>query len=80
MSSDTEQHYHRPLFKNMPSLSDEAVWDLLEMMHGLIDSYEEHYAEPLQRLRNQRYRELHEPRQDERQMNLPMEGTAQDPF
>ena len=80
MSNDTENHYNRPLFEHMPILSDEAVWDLMELMHGLIDAYEEHYAEALQRLRNQRYQELHEHCHDERQMNLPMEGISQDPF
>lgn len=80
MTNNTDDNYSRPLFENMPSLGDEAVWDLLEMMHGLIDAYEEHYAEPLQRLRNQRYRVLHEHCQDERQMNLPMEGISRDLF
>ena len=80
MNNDTKDNYNRPLFENMPSLGDEAVWDLLEMMHRLIDAYEEHCAESLQRLRHQRYRELHEPWHDERQMSLPMEKITQDPI
>ena len=55
----TQQH-RPPLFEHMPELGDEAVWDLLEMLYGLIDAYESHYAHSLQRLRLERYRELHE--------------------
>ncbi len=75
-----EKTYHWPLFENMPEHSDEAVWDLLEMLHGLIDAYEDHYEDVLQRLRHQRYQELHEPRHDERQLNLPIHGSIDDPF
>ena len=64
----------------MSSLSDEAVWDLLEMPCGLIDAYEDHYAHVLQRLRNQRYQELHESSHDERQLNLPIRDNIDDIF
>jgi hypothetical protein len=80
MKNHSERHYHWPLFENMPSLSDEAVWDLLEMLYGLIDAYEDHYAEVLQRLRHERYRELHEPWDDETQLQLPIDDTTQEPF
>jgi hypothetical protein len=75
-----EKTHHWPLFENMPEHSDEAVWDLLEMLHGLIDAYEDHYAEVLQRLRLERYRELHEPCNDEHQLSLPIQDTTSDPF
>lgn len=80
MKSRSEQNYHWPLFENMPSLGDEAVWDLLEMLHGLIDAYEDHYAEVLQRLRLERYRELHESWDDEYQLPLPIDDSMQEPF
>lgn len=80
MSNQSERHHHWPLFENMPSLSDEAVWDLLEMLHGLIDAYEDHYAEALQRLRRERYQELHEPWDDQHQLSLPIEDSMQEPF
>ncbi len=80
MKSRTENKYHQPLFENMPSLHDEAVWDLLEMLHGLIDAYEGHYAETLQRLRHERYRELHESWDDEPQLHLPIDESMQEPF
>ena len=76
----THTTHHRPLFENMSSLSDEAVWDLLEMLYGLIDAYEDHYAQVLQRLRNQRYQELHESWHDERQLNLPIRDNIDDAF
>lgn len=75
----THQH-HPPLFEHMPELSDEAVWDLLEMLYGLIDAYESHYEKPLQKLRLKRYRELHEHRDGERQLTLPIHDVAHDPF
>lgn len=63
--------YHAPLFEHMAYMSDEAVWELLDVLYGLIDSYEAHYAEPLQRLRLARSRQLHEPDENQRQMDLP---------
>ena len=61
-------------------MEDEAVWDLLEVLYILIDAYEDHYADALQRLRQQRYEELHEARIDERQLKLPMHDGIDDPF
>ena len=81
MSHHKPHHnYSWPLFENMPSLGDEAVWDLLEMLYGLIDAYEEHYADALHRLRQQRYEELHETCIDERQLKLPINDGIDDPF
>lgn len=70
--SKTRQ-YHPPLFEHMPELGDEAVWDLLEILYGLIDAYESHYAQALQRLRHQRHRQLQEAREGEHQLNLPID-------
>lgn len=76
----TSGQYSSPLFENMPELGDEAVWDLLEMLYRLVDAYESHYAESLQRLRLERYNELHERRESEYQLNLPISDTTNDPF
>ncbi len=76
----TSQHHHPPLFEYMPELGDEAVWDLLEMLHGLIDAYESHYAQTLQRLRLERYHELHEQQDYEHQLSLPIHDTVHDSF
>lgn len=80
MNNDPGQKHHWPLFENMPSLGDEAVWDLLEMLQGLIDAYEVHYAASLQRLRLERYRELHQTGDDEHQLHLPIDDSMQEPF
>ena len=50
------------------------------MLYGLIDAYEDHYAQVLQRLRHQRYQELHEPWPRERQLNLPIRDDIDDEF
>lgn len=71
------RQHHPPLFEHMPELGDEAVWDLLEMLYGLIDAYESHYAQSLQRLRLERYQELHE---GEHQLSLPIPDTLQEMF
>ena len=72
--------YHAPLFEHMAHMSDEAVWDLLDVLYGLIDAYETHYAEPLQRLRIARYQQLHEPDATKQQMNLPIIDSLDDLF
>jgi len=46
------------MFEHMPHLSDEAVWDLLELLVGLLNAYENHYAVELQRLRAQRHQDI----------------------
>lgn len=68
------------LFEHMPSLNDEAIWDLLEMLCALIDAYEEHYAEELKRLRLQRFCELHEEAPHSHQLRLPLHDWEDDPF
>ncbi len=74
------EHTTRALFENMPILGDEAVWDLLDMLCALIDAYEEHYAEQLQRLRLQRYQELHRETTHENQLHLPLHEWGDEPF
>ena len=64
----------------MPSLGDEAVWDLLELLYGLVDSYENHYAETLQRLRLEYCRDMEETWEDEHQLPLPIDDSMQEPF
>jgi len=44
------------------------------------DAYESHYATSLQRLRLERYNELHERCESEYQLNLPITDTTHDPF
>lgn len=69
----------RPMFENMPQLSDEGVWDLLELLVGLLDAYESHYAVELQRLRARRYQEVM--REHERsQLPLPLGEFDDEPF
>ncbi len=79
MHSDRLIRKNLPLFEDMPALSDEHVADLLQLLLGLVDAYENHYADSLQRWREQRYRELHEDF-DERQLNLPDIQRIDDPF
>ena len=62
-----------PLFENMPVLPDEALWDLLELLTGLVDSYESHYAAELDRYRAHRRHEVLTER-DRQQMQLPLSG------
>ena len=50
------------------------------MLHGLFDAYEDHYAEVLQKLRLERYRELHEPCKVEHQLSLLKQDTTPDQF
>lgn len=80
MKKHSEHLHQRPLFENMPSLGDEAVWDLLELLHGLIDAYENHYAQTLQRLRLEHCREWEEAWEDEHQLPLPIDDSMQEPF
>ena len=60
-----------PLFENMPVLPDEALWDLLELLTGLLDSYESHYAVELERLRAHRRFEFLTER-NQQQLQLPL--------
>lgn len=70
--------YHAPLFEHMAHMNDEAVWELLDVLYGLIDAYEAHYAEPLQRLRLARYQQLHQSGDAQYQMNLPINDPLDD--
>ena len=74
------QQASQALFEHMPTLGDEAIWDLLELLCALIDAYEEHYAEELKRLRLQRYRELHEEAPHNNQLRLPLHEWDDEPF
>ena len=74
------QRTGQPLFEHMPSLDDEAIWDLLELLCALIDAYEEHYAEELKRLRLQRYQELREDVAHDNQLHLPLHEWEDEPF
>ena len=42
-----------PEFDNLPSLSDETVGDILQHLLATVDTFEDHYAEPVCRLRKQ---------------------------
>jgi hypothetical protein len=67
------------MFENMPHLSDEAVWDLLELLVGLLDAYENHYAVELQRLRAQRHHEIIR-EHERRQLLLALNEFDEEPF
>ena len=68
-----------PMFENMPVLPDEALWDLLELLTGLVDSYERHYAVELERYRAHRRRKLITER-NRLQIQLPLSELDDDPF
>ena len=68
-----------PLFEHMPDMSDEAVWDLLELLIGLVDAYENHYAVELQRLRAQRHHEILR-EQERRQLLLALSEFDEESF
>ena len=68
-----------PLFENMPVLPDEALWDLLELLSGLVNAYESHYAVELERLRARRRHKLITER-NRQQMQLPLSELDDDPF
>lgn len=55
-----------PEFDNLPSLSDENIGDVLQYLIALVDAFEDHYADPLRRLREQ-YHEQEQPDPDEQQ-------------
>lgn len=80
LPSSNDPSYNAPLFEHMAHMNDEAVWDLLVLLYGLIDAYEAHYAEPLQRLRLARYQQLHESGDAHQQMELPITDPLNDPF
>jgi len=42
-----------PEFDNLPSLSDENIGDVLQYLIAMVDAFEDHYADPLRRLREQ---------------------------
>jgi len=72
--------YHSPLFEHMATMNDEVVWDLMEMLYGLVDAYEAHYADVLQRLRRDRQQQLYESWLDERQLQLLLPDNKDEPF
>jgi len=55
-----------PEFDNLPSLSDENIGDVLQYLLAMVDAFEDHYADPLRRLREQ-YHEQQRPDLDEEQ-------------
>ena len=55
-----------PEFDNLPSLSDENIGDVLQYLIAMVDAFEDHYADPLRRLRAQ-YQEQERADSDEQQ-------------
>ena len=47
-----------PEFDYLPSLSDENVGDVLQYLLAMVDAVEDHYADPLRRLRQRQYEQL----------------------
>jgi hypothetical protein len=43
-----------PSLDNLPSLSDENIGDMLNLLRALLDSCEDHYKDPIRRLNEQR--------------------------
>ncbi len=71
MRDNTPPRDALPPFDAMPSLSDENIGDMLDLLLALVDAYEAHYANPLHRLRERRYQELHE-QYERNQFDLPL--------
>lgn len=72
MKHPGRHHHHAPpLFENMPVLPDEALWDMLELLTGLVDSYQSHYAVELGRYRAHRRHKLIAER-NRQQLQLPL--------
>ena len=60
-----------PAFDHLPTLSDENLGDVLRYLLAMVDAFEQHYADPLRRLREKHYQEeLDEV--TEQQLDLPM--------
>jgi len=47
-----------PEFDYLPSLSDENVGDVLQYLLAMVDAFEDHYADPLRRLRERYHEQL----------------------
>jgi len=71
-----------PSWENLPTFSDENIWDVVELLHALIDTCEDHYAEPLRRWRELRYLELCQLRENDSQdqYDLPLDEFDDEPF
>ena len=50
-----------PLLDDLPTLSDENIGDMLNLLRTLLNACEEHYKDPIRRLSKQRQQELLQP-------------------
>lgn len=60
-----------PAFDQLPSLSDENIGDVLNYLLAMVGTFEEHYADPLRRLREKHFLEECGDT-DEQQLDLPI--------
>jgi hypothetical protein len=58
MNEHTVPREALPALADLPSLSDENIGDMLNLLRTLLQACEEHYKEPIRRLEKQRHREL----------------------
>lgn len=42
-------------FEHLPSLSDENIANMLRYLLAMVDAFEDHYADPIRRLRNKHH-------------------------
>ncbi len=61
MNDNTTPREALPSFDNLPSLSDENIGDMLNLLRALLHACEEHYKDPIRRLDEQRHQELQHP-------------------
>lgn len=68
-----------PEFDNLQSLSDENIGDVLQYLIAMVDAFEDHYADPLRRLREQYY-EQERPDSEEQQHDWVNDADDNDDF
>ena len=58
MNDNTTPCEALPSLDDLPSLSDENIGDMLNLLRALLDACEEHYKDPIRRLDKKRHQEL----------------------
>ena len=61
MNDNTTPREALPSLDDLPSLSDENIGDMLNLLRALLHACEEHYKDPIRRLDEQRHQELQHP-------------------
>ena len=58
MNDNTTPHEALPSLDDLPSLSDENIGNMLNLLRALLGACEEHYKDPIRRLEKKRHQEL----------------------